>query len=54
MVKYPQMSKRVSQLRYDSFRKTGSEELHFEREGVTHSLPSSNKTVNQSTTKAHH
>jgi len=39
--KYPQMNKGVSKLQYDSYRKTGTGELHFEREGLTHSLPSS-------------
>jgi hypothetical protein len=54
MGKYPQMNKGVSELQYDSFRKTGTGTLHFEREGVTHSIHSSHKNVNQSTAKVHH
>jgi hypothetical protein len=54
MGKYPQMNKGASKLQYDSFRKTGTGALHFEREGVTHSLPSSHENVNQSTAKVRH
>jgi hypothetical protein len=47
---YPQMNKGVSKLQYDSFIKTGTE---AQREGFTHSLPSSHKNVNQSAAKVH-